>query len=325
MQQGLPPLFNQGVSARARLAFFALLALVLIVIDARVRALETVRIGAGVVLYPIQHALHWPLEAAGNLWGLVARQRTLLADNERLAAAAARSAQRAADYEQLRVENARLRQLLDLRERQGASGLAVQVLYESRDPFSRKLVLDRGALAGVAAGQPVIDARGLVGQITRVFPSTAEVTLLTDRDQAVPVQVLRNGMRGVAFGGAAPGTLDLRFMAANADLQAEDLLVTSGLDGLYPPGLPVGRVLRIERGERDQFARVVLVPAAGLHDGGHLLVLKVDPMPEAPPAAVRGEPRKGSARGGAAGKAAGAAPPASRPAPPAAAASEARR
>lgn len=296
MQQGLPPLFNQGVSARARLAFFAFLAVALIVIDARVKALETVRVGAGVVLYPIQSALRWPLDAAGGLIDHVARLRTLVADNERLAALAARQAQQLADAEQLRAENARLRQLLELRERQGASGLAVQVLYEPRDPFSRKLVLDKGSLAGVAAGQPVVDETGVVGQITRVFPSTAEVTLLTDRDQAIPVQVLRNGMRGVAFGGDTPGTLDLRFMAANVELQQDDLLVTSGLDGLYPPGLPVGRVLRIERGERDQFARVVLAPAAGLDARAHLMVLKVDPLPAAPPPAVRTEPRKGGSR-----------------------------
>jgi rod shape-determining protein MreC len=118
---------------------------------------------------------------------------------------------------------------------------------------------------------------GVVGQVTRVFPGTAEVTLITDKDQTVPVQILRNGLRGVAYGGVEPGTLDLRFMASNADVIQGDVVVTSGLDGVYPPGLPVAVVALVERNVRDQFARIVLTPSAGVHSNAHLLVLMGKP------------------------------------------------
>ena len=111
------------------------------------------------------------------------------------------------------------------------------------------------------------------------------MTLLTDKDQSIPIQIVRNGLRGVAFGGADPGTLDLRFMAANADVETGDVAVTSGLDGIYPQGLPVGRVGLVERAAKDQFARIVLSPAAGVENHTHLLVLLVEASqrPAAPP------------------------------------------
>jgi rod shape-determining protein MreC len=176
-----------------------------------------------------------------------------------------------------------------------ARSTLTDVLYETRDRFSRKLVVDKGVADGLKAGQPVMDAVGVVGQITRVFPATAEVTLITDKEQSVPVQILRNGLRGVAYGGVEPGTLDLRFMASNADVNQGDVAVTSGLDGVYPAGLPVATVARVERNVRDQFARIVLTPSAGVHSNAHLLVLMVDPAatPPRPPEEKREVPRKG--------------------------------
>ncbi len=169
------------------------------------------------------------------------------------------------------------------------------VLYESRDRFSRKLVLNAGTNTGVRAGSPVIDEAGVVGQVTRVFNDTSEVTLLTDKDQSIPVQILRNGLRGVAFGGSETGTLDMRFMAANADIVDGDVAITSGLDGVYPPGLMVASVTRVERAAKDQFARIVMAPLAGVESNRHLLVLLVEPVKlYAPPAVVTpAAPRKG--------------------------------
>ena len=174
------------------------------------------------------------------------------------------------------------------------------MLYESRDRFSHKIVLHIGADDGVRAGNPVIDDVGVVGQVTRAFKNTAEVTLLTDKDQSIPIQIMRNGLRGIAFGGADPGTLDLRFMAANADIENGDVAVTSGLDGLYPEGLAVGRVEVVERAAKDQFARIVLTPTAGVENYAHLLVLLVEaPKRSAPPQPVSNAPaprRSGSKR-----------------------------
>ncbi len=284
-ESGPPPLFNQGVSARARLAFFAFLAIALIIIDSRIKALETVRVGVGVVLYPVQQALLVPgriVEAAGDYFTSIA---TLRRENDALRQRQLESAQQLAQAQRLETENERLRQLLGARERTGNNAILGTVLYESRDRFSHRVVLHVGTNDGVRAGSPVIDEIGVVGQVTRVFRDTSEVTLLTDKDQSIPVQIARNGLRGVAFGGADPGTLDLRFMAANADIENGDLAVTSGLDGVYPAGLPVGRVVLIERAAKDQFARIVLAPAAGVESHTSLLVLLVDPAsrPAPPP------------------------------------------
>jgi rod shape-determining protein MreC len=285
MEYGPPPLFNQGVSARARLAFFSFLAVTLIVIDARVDALNTIRIGVGVMLYPLQRLMLWPRDAVVQSGRYVTTVGSLTRDNDRMRRASAENAAALLQIEQLRRENERLRQLQGLRDRVGVHSQLVQVLYEPRDRFSHKLVVDRGASDGLQVGSPVIDEQGVVGQITRVFPSVAEVTVLTDKDQSIPVQVSRNGLRSVAFGGAEAGTLELRFLAANADVVSGDAVVTSGLDGLYPPGLPVGTVTRVERDVKDQFARVVLGPAGGIDANGVLVVLQIDmtALPPPPP------------------------------------------
>ena len=296
MDYGPPPLFNQGVSARARLAFFSFLAIALIVVDSRVKALETVRIGLGVVLYPLQQAMLVPGALAERVGTYFSSVASLSRENEALRRAAIERGQLLAQAEYLRAENEQLRRLLGARERVGQRSVLAGVLYESRDRFSHKLVVDKGTADGLSAGQPVIDDVGVVGQVTRVFPATAEVTLITDKEQTLPVQILRNGLRGVAYGGVEPGTLDLRFMAANADVNQGDVAVTSGLDGVYPAGLPVATVARVERNVRDQFARIVLAPSAGVQQHAHLLVLLVDPRaaPARPPQERREPARRGA-------------------------------
>jgi len=288
MEYGPPPLFNQGVSARARLAFFAFLAVTLIVIDARVDALNAIRIGVGVMLYPLQKVMLLPRDALLDAGRYVTTVGSLTRDNERMRRTTAEHAVELLQIEQMRTENARLHALQGLRERVGVHSQLVRVLYEPRDRFSHKLVVDRGASDGVQSGSPVIDEQGVVGQVTRVFPSVSEVTLLTDKDQSIPVQVSRNGLRSVAFGGAEAGTMELRFLAANADVVSGDAVVTSGLDGIYPPGLPVGTITRVERDVKDQFARVVMNPSGGIDSNSVLVVLQVD-MSALPPPPPHGE------------------------------------
>ena len=290
---GPPPLFNQGVSSRARLAFFSFLAIALIIIDSRVRMLETVRVGLGVVLYPVQQALLVPSRVADTVNDYFTSVTSLTRENELLKRKQFETAQSLQQARELLVENERLRKLLGARERLGNETMLADVLYESRDRFSRKLVLNVGTNDGVLAGNPVIDDAGVVGQITRTFNETSEVTLLTDKDQSIPVQILRNGLRGVAFG-AEPGTLDLRFMAPNADVVDGDVVTTSGIDGVYPSGLMVATISRVERVAKDQFARIVMSPVAGIESNKHLLVLLVAPAKlAAPPAAAVPAQRKG--------------------------------
>jgi len=303
MEYGPPPLFNQGVSARARLAFFSLVASALIIIDAQVNALDAIRNGVEILLYPAQRALLWPRDAVEGIASYLTTLHGLQEENARLRQAAVEQSQHALQAAQLLAENDQLRKLAGVRERIAAPAQVVVALYESRDPYSRKIIIDRGSRDHMRAGGPVLDENGVVGQVTRVFPLTAEVTLLVDKEQSLPVQDARNGLRAVAFGGAEPSTLELRFLPANVDVQSGDNIVTSGLDGVYPAGLPVATVTRVDRDIKDQFARVVLKPVAGMSSSRMLLVLMVDPPPLPPPAeAARpesGTSLRGNARAGA--------------------------
>jgi rod shape-determining protein MreC len=195
--------------------------------------------------------------------------------------------QRSIQAEQLEQENARLRQLLNLRDRLETSAQAAQVLYDTADPYTRRVVVDQGRVAGVELGAPVLDEKGVLGQVTRVHPFVSEVTLLIDRDQAIPVLNIRTGVRGVAYGDPVAGHgggMELRFMPANADILEGDLLTTSGVDGLYPPGLPVAKVVRVERRADSAFARIYCAPVAGVQGARHVMLLKpaAEPMPERP-------------------------------------------
>jgi rod shape-determining protein MreC len=181
------------------------------------------------------------------------------------------------------AENIQLRKLMDARQHVPVKSMMAEILYDARDPASRKVVINRGSTHQVALGFPVIDGSGVVGQVTRVFPFTAEVTLLTDKDQAIPVQVLRNGLRSIAHGRGRTGQVDLRFVAPNADIVVGDILITSGLDGVYPAGLAVARVIQVESNAAGAFGRVVCQPLAGIDRHRQLLVLmelpKIEPRP----------------------------------------------
>jgi rod shape-determining protein MreC len=183
------------------------------------------------------------------------------------------------------AENGHLRRLMDARAHLPVRSMMSEILYDARDPATRRVVLDRGASNGVKLGLPVIDNAGVVGQVTRVFPFTSEVTLLTDKEQAIPVQVLRTGLRSVAYGRGQSGMLDLRFVAPNADIQVGDVLVTSGLDGIYPAGLAVAKVAQVENVAQGAFGRVVCQPLAGIDRHRQLLVVMSDQPAAARPAA----------------------------------------
>jgi rod shape-determining protein MreC len=148
-----------------------------------------------------------------------------------------------------------------------------EIMHLERDIFKRKVYLDKGTQKNVAAGQVVIDETGVIGQVTRVFPWNSEVTLITDKDHAVPIQVLRTGLRAVVFGSGDISNLELRYMPLSSDIQVDDVLVTSGIDGAYPPGLPVARVTQIERDPAYPFARIACVPLAGVDQQRQLMII----------------------------------------------------
>jgi rod shape-determining protein MreC len=283
MEYNPPPLFKQGASARARMLFFALLSVALLVADARLHALALIRQGVGVALYPLQSAALMPRDALFEVIGYFGTVTSLRDENKRLHIREVQNAQQLQQSRQLMAENTHLRALLDASARVQLKTVMSEILYDARDPFSRKVIIDRGARNGLLPGQPVIDEIGVVGQVTRTFPFTAEVTLLTDKDHAIPVQVLRSGVRGVAYGRGQSGELELRFMASNADIQKGDVLTTSGIDGIYPAGLAVATVASINTKTADAFARILCLPSAGVSRHRQLLVLLG--VPAAPPPA----------------------------------------
>ncbi|RCS58598.1 rod shape-determining protein MreC [Parvibium lacunae] len=270
-----PPFFKQGPSAHMRLCVFALLALVLLVLDARSGWLKQVRQGVAVLLYPIQHAVLLPRDGVRGVGQYFRALEVAQQENQQLRQQLLQQAQQAQTNQQLTEENGQLRRLLGAREGLKSPSALVEILYEMQDPFTRKLMVDKGLIDGIQPGQPVIDDQGVVGQVTRSFVKTAEITLLPDRDQAIPVQIVRNGLRSVAYGSETPGLLDLRFLASNADVQQGDLIVTSGIDGLYPAGLPVAKIVHIERSAAQSFARISCAPIGGVSKHRHLLVLQV--------------------------------------------------
>ncbi|HET8874902.1 MAG TPA: rod shape-determining protein MreC [Casimicrobiaceae bacterium] len=268
-----PAFFNRGPSPLARLAFFGLLSLALLFADTRYRYLESVRQAVAIVLYPVERALEMPGAAFAYVSDYFGSKRRLADENAMLRQELVARAPATQGYTREQEENARLRALLDVRAQYAATAVAVQVLYTSRDPFTQKVFVDKGASAGVAAGAGVIDASGVVGQVTRVFPYMAEVTLITDRDQAVPVQVERSGARSVLFGNGTGRSPELRFTSPSADIRAGDRLVTSGLDHTYPPGLAVAEIVDVVRDSGQMFARILCKPLAGIDHSEFLLVL----------------------------------------------------
>ena len=297
MEHSPPPFFKRGPAPLVRLFFFASLSLALLVLDARFQYGQGVRALLSLVAYPLQVIATAPIDLVQGVSGYFSNQSQLIEDNEQLRAKALAYSRDAQRYQSAEAEAAQLRRLIGATERLNVRTQPAEVLYAGRDPYSHKVFIDRGATHGVRPGSPVADEAGIVGQVTRVHPLLSEVTLITDRDQATPVQVVRNGLRAVAFGGGASGMLELRFMAAIAEIQEGDRLVTSGIDGTYPAGLPVADVVRVDRDPEQGFAHVVCQPIAGVARGRYLLVLADDAArPARPEEAQQGKDRREKAR-----------------------------
>jgi rod shape-determining protein MreC len=290
-----PPFFRQGPSALSKLTVFSAMALFLMVADNRFKISQPVRVAVATVLRPVQwvamQPVSWALGGGQYFESLTQAQSEAGLARAKLAA----QSQRANQVDQLLLENQRLRQMLSLKERLNVPAQAAQVLYDAADPYSRKVIIDVGLATGIAAGSPVIDEAGVLGQVTRVYPTVSEVTLVTDRDQVIPVLNTRTGARGIAFGEGtiASGGLELRYMSATADVQVGDQLSTSGVDGVYPPGLPVAKVEKVERRPDSAFARVICTPLGRVAATGQVMVLASAtaaiaprPEPEAPPLAA---------------------------------------
>ena len=284
LEQDPPPFFRQGASAFSKLIVFSAAAVFLMVADVRFQMLQPARAVLQAVLFPMQWLAQRPGLIAGEAADFIDKVQSADAVHTGLVEKLRQQSARAYQVEQLELENRRLRALLDLRPTLAVSGTAAQVLYDAADPYTRKVVIDRGQAHDVKLGAPVVDEKGVMGQVTGVFLLSSEVTLITDREHATPVLNVRTGARGVMYGDTSShaDAMELRFMAANADVEAGDLLTTSGVDGVYPAGIPVARVEKVDRQVNAVFARIYCVPVALVAGAGYVLVLDV-PVHELPP------------------------------------------
>jgi len=297
-----PPFFKQGPSALSKLMFFSALSLFLMVADTRFHITQPLRAVLATVLYPVQWLALQPVHAVKSGGEYFTSLNQAQSSSEEARKKLALQSLRASQVEQLTQENSRLRKLLGLREQLATPVMAAEVLYDAADPYTRKVILDKGMTQGVELGSPVVDESGVLGQVTRVHPLVSEVTLVVDRDLAIPVLNVRTGARSVAYGDPAlPGNgLELRFMGSNSDVQQGDMLTTSGVDGVYPPGLPVAKITRIERRAESAFAKIYCTPQALVSGARHVMVVKpvsdqIPPRPDADALQVPAK-KKGAAK-----------------------------
>jgi len=275
--------FNRGPSAVARLVFFAALSMLLLFVDARFQYLESTRQVIAVIIYPFQRLTALPGEIWGGVGSYFSLQRHLIADNQQLHEQHDADAAQLLQLLAIQAENTQLRAMMEIKQRADYTMQLAQIVYLERDIFKRKLFVDKGAQANVQPGQAVVDNRGVVGQVTRTYPLLSEVTLVTDKDNAVPIQIVRNGLRAVVFGSGNTSELELRYQPISADIEVGDELVTSGMDGTYPPALPVAKVIKIERDPAYPFANIICAPLAGVDRHRTLLIVSsVPPLPERP-------------------------------------------
>jgi len=243
--------------------------------DKQLQFTQPIRAGLATLVLPVQWLVLQPgqaLAAIGQHFESLDQAQKNLQRNQ---VQAVQQSMRVQQVEQLQLENQHLRQLLDLQGSVTTPSQVAEILFDVLDPYNQRVVINKGQLKDVALGSPVIDAGGVLGQVTRVYPLSAEVTLLTDRDQSIPVLNSRTGARNVASGDIFEGVpqIELKFVPASADVKEGDLLTTSGIDGVYPAGLHVARISNVERRVEISFARIHAKPLAEMK-GRHVLVLQ---------------------------------------------------
>lgn len=279
------PLFVREMGLPARFGLYVLVSLIIAAIDTRYAALHEVRNGLNALLHPVRMGLAMPWNWTREAGSFFVTHGELHAENLRLQRERERLLILQQDRLALVAENSHLRSLLSLPDHPGVNTVAAEIVEVAGDPFSRKVIINKGEAHGLTPGRPVIDGAGLVGQVTRVFPYSAEVSLLTDRDQGAPVQNLRNGLRLIVSGSGADNLLEVRFLDMHADVKEGDWLYTSGIDGVYPAGIPVAQVVKTEPPRHTPFAKALCRPIGGVGRYRHVTVLQLQ-APTAPATAA---------------------------------------
>ncbi|CAG0981290.1 Cell shape-determining protein MreC [Methylophilaceae bacterium] len=278
--QQTPSFFVRGPSPFARLVFFSALSLALIATDSRLHYLVEVRQGFVALLHPLQLVANAPFNLYHATAEFLTAHSTLISNNRELTQQSLEQGARLQKLKDLENENEHLRTLLGASQVLAQPARLGEILHMGRDPFTHKIMVNLGSRQNIIAGQAVVDGDGVIGQVTRVFPYSSEVTLITDKDLSIPVQVERNGLRAIAFGSGRDDVLDLPYLPANVDIRKGDRLITSGIDGIYPVGLGVAEVVNIERNPDSPFALISSKPIAGVKNHRQVLLVgipKIEP------------------------------------------------
>jgi rod shape-determining protein MreC len=256
-----------------RLVLLSALSVALMMLDHRGHHLEKIRAGLNTLAYPIQLIAAAPAYVVGGLADFFTTRGTLRVDNEKLLAERQALLARLQQFEALEQENQRLRQMLVSAAQVADKAIAAELVEVSAEPFTRKVVVAKGARDGVYVGQSVIDAHGIMGQVTQVAGNVSRVTFITDAGHAIPVLNNRSGLRALVFGTGNPDTVKVPYLTANTDIQEGDLLVSSGMGGTFPPGYPVARVTKIVNDPNEAFLSITAKPAAQLNHGKQVLLI----------------------------------------------------
>ncbi len=284
--------FARGPSALARLTFFSLIAIGVMIADHRFQALPFVRLGVSAVITPIEQALHFPGSVARRVGEYLSNQARLIDENARLKAEVLELAAASQQSALIRAEQIYLGALAAADKRFGDRGIVAEIIRDARNPFARKVIIDKGMSHGLIAGLAVIDGKGVVGQVTAVGLLSSEVTLTTEKDHAVPVMVVRNGVRAIAVGTGREGTIDVPFIPVGADIQVGDALVTSGIDGTYPAGMSVALVTVVDKNPAFPFARISANPSAGTDQYRFVKVLTQQELHDYPRPDVKADEKR---------------------------------
>jgi rod shape-determining protein MreC len=304
--------FTRGPSPLARVAFFGIASIFVMIADHQFKAMGWVRSGVSAVISPIETALAWPGHAAREVGAYFDNQHKLVEENRALKAEVLELASTRAQAAQLKSEQAQLLAMRGERERFAGLGQIAEIVRDARNPYARKVIIDRGSRHGIAAGLAVIDGVGVVGQVTAVGPLTSEVTLTTEKGHSVPVMVVRNGLRAIAVGAGREGMIEVPFIPLGADIQTGDTLVTSGIDGTYPSGLAVATVSVVDKNPANSFARIVAMPVASAMSHRRVKVFTQAELQDYPKPDIS-VPEDASGKAAKAAKKAGAHPPVQEP------------
>ena len=285
--QQSPAFFVRGPSPFSRMVFFCALSVSIMAADARFNYLSQVRQGFIAALHPLEILANAPSEWTRDTKKYFSEHNRLVQENYALKEQAFEQQIKLQRFNTIEAENTHLRTLLNGNIPIQPKAILGEISHMGRDPFTHTVVVNRGSQHNIKAGQAVVDSKGVIGQVTRVYPFTSEVTLITDKELSIPIQIERNQLRAIAFG-EGNNTLDIPYLPTNVDIKVGDKLVTSGIDGVYPSGLAVATVTKIQQNPESPFAKIVSTPVADVSNHLQLLLLalpdyKEDELPKAAP------------------------------------------